>query len=63
MSTGRNHRAFRPSRMAGEETPELIEEIEKNKQVNIRYYADRVRAGLPIFDGETKLPGNVSFSE
>lgn len=63
MSTGRNHRAFRPSRMVGEESPELIEEIEKNKQVNIRYYADRVRAGLPIFDVETKLPGNVSFSE
>lgn len=63
MSFGRSHRAFRPSRMAGEESPEIVEEMEKNKQLNIRYYADRVRAGLPIFDPETKLPDNIAFSK
>lgn len=63
MSTGRNHRAFRPSRLAGEEAPEVAEEIERNKQLNIQYYADRVRAGLPIFEIELKSPGTPALSD
>ena len=45
---GRTFRAFRPSHFARGD--ELEEEVEHAKQAKIRLYAERARAGLPLFD-------------
>ena len=45
---GRTFRAFRPSRFVRREEAE--EDLEQVKEDRIRFYAERVRAGLPLFD-------------
>jgi hypothetical protein len=47
---GQGFRAFRPSRVSGIEEEQDLIELEKDKQHNIQLYADRVRAGLPLFE-------------
>jgi hypothetical protein len=47
---GQGFRAFRPSRVSGIEEEQDLMELEKDKQHNIQLYADRVRAGLPLFE-------------
>ena len=45
---GRNVRAFRPSYFSP--TDEYDEDTERAKALNMRVYAARVEAGLPLFE-------------
>ena len=47
---GQGFRAFRPSRVSGIEEEQDLLALEEDKQHNIQFYADRVRAGLPLFE-------------
>ena len=40
-------RAYRPSRFARDD--EYREDVEREKQRNVEIYAERARAGLPLF--------------
>jgi hypothetical protein len=46
---GRTFRAFRPSHYARQDE-EVTEDLALTKQERIRLYAERVKAGLPLFD-------------
>ena len=54
---GRTFRAFRPSCYA--QMDHLEEEEGDGKQDNIRLYAQRARAGLPLFDS-SKAAKNIA---
>ena len=58
---GQGFRAFRPSRLSGIDEQQDQVELEKSRQENIQVYADRVRAGLPLF--ESPKGGKGSYSE
>jgi hypothetical protein len=58
---GQGFRAFRPSRVSGIEEEQNLIELEKDKQHNIQLYADRVRAGLPLF--EPRRPPNSAHQQ
>ena len=50
-------RAFRPSRFARDD--EYPEDVEREKQRNMEIYAERARAGLPLF---VDFPAAYTFS-
>jgi len=47
---GRCLRAFRPSRFSALEEGEYDETTELAKAINVELYAQRVQAGLPLFE-------------
>jgi len=52
---GRSVRAYRPSNYAAYN--EADEEELREREQNVQVYAERARAGLPLFDGATAVRG------
>ena len=54
---GHRMRAFRPSHLAWFDAWEEDAELQKLREVNIRLYAQRVEAGIPLFEETSRSEG------